>query len=140
MEKKFKVIKGHCIIIPSEEYSNEFHIEINEKSPTFAEAQQLCILFANSHDTIQKCDKLPSELLIAVERLNHEKKDLLKIQNESSKGVIELVDYNSKLKTERDELMKGLQFLINVCPPFWLPVKEAQELLTKINKNQKSEF
>lgn len=58
---KFK--KGSCIIIPSEEYSNEFHVEINESAPTFEEQQDLCVLFNNAHDTVMKCDLLPSELL-----------------------------------------------------------------------------
>lgn len=38
----------------------------------------------------------------------------------------------SELLSQRDELLKALQFLINVCPPIWQPVKEAQELINKI--------
>lgn len=59
---------------------------------------------------------------------------------DAKKELNKLVDMNVDLSTKNDlqaerikELVQKLQHLINICPPIWQPVKQAQELINKIN-------
>jgi len=148
MKKKFKgtqevcEIRGNKIFVKDSSNSiGQSHVVKNYEDVTFKpvkdiKAESNLELWFDALNTIQKCDKMPSELLQESDRFQELYEDFSQELQETK------LDYQ-KLKTERDELIEFTKELLNFdsyhFKEHWYDYDKiastAKELLTKMQKS-----